>query len=113
MAPSNERKKEDSTGMKGTLSLNGKPLAQLDEVTIAVFKTYAIDPIRVSYTSKALGIGKVFPELQRTKSLELQLDDGSQASVVFQHASLDAKGQQVGVLRVIGDFESPDPDGEE
>ena len=93
--------------MKGTLSLNGKPLAQLDEVTITVFKTYATDPIRVSYASKALGIGKTFPELQRTKALELRLDDGSHASVIFQHASLDAQGRQVGVLRVLGDFETP------
>ena len=99
--------------MKGTLSLNGKPLAQLDEVTVTVFKTYATDPIRVSYTSKALGIGKAFPELQRTKALELQLDDGSQASVIFQHASLDAKGRQVGVLRVLGNFEVPSPDSTE
>lgn len=99
--------------MKGTLSLNGKPLAQLDDVKITVFKTYAIDPIRVSYTSKALGIGKAFPELQRTKSLDLEMDDGSQATVVFQHASLDAKGQQVGVLRVIGDFTQPNLAGSE
>ncbi len=93
--------------MKGTLSLNGKPLAQLDEVTITVFKTYETDPIRVSYASKVLGIDKAFPELQRTKALDLQLDDGRQAAVIFQHASLDAKGQQVGVLRVLGDFETP------
>ncbi len=93
--------------MKGTLSLNGRPLAQLDAVTVTVFKTYETDPIRVSYTSKALGIGKAFPELQRTRALELQLDDGRQASVIFQHASLDAQGQQVGVLRVLGDFTAP------
>lgn len=93
--------------MQGTLLLNDKPLAQLDEVTITVFKTYATDPIRVTYASKALGIGKAFPELQRTKALELQLDDGSRASVVFQHASLDAQGRQVGVLRVLGDFVPP------
>ncbi len=95
--------------MKGILSLNGKPLAQLDEVKVTVFKTYEIDPIRVSYTSKALGIGKTFPELQRTKAMVLELDNGSQASVIFQHSSLDAQGQQVGVLRVLGDFETPAP----
>lgn len=93
--------------MKGTLSLNGKPLAQLDEAKISVFKTYETDPIRVTYTSDALGVGKSFPELQRTKALDLELEDGRTAAAVFQHASLDAQGRQVGVLRILGDFDPP------
>lgn len=90
--------------MKGTLYLQDKLLAQLDETRVSVFKTHAVDPIRVSYSTKQLNVGKSLTELHRGRVLTLKLDDGRAAQVVYQHASIDAQGNLVGVLRVLGDF---------
>lgn len=90
--------------MKGTLFLHDKLLAQLDETRVSVFKTYDIDPIRVSYSTRKLNAGKILTEMQRGRVLDLRLEDGRTAHVVYQHASIDAKGNLAGVLRVLGDF---------
>lgn len=90
--------------MKGTLYLQDKLLAQLDETRVSVFKTHSVDPIRVSYSTKKLNVGKSLTELHRGRVLTLKLDDGRAAQVVYQHASIDVQGNLVGVLRVLGDF---------
>ncbi len=90
--------------MKGTLFLDNQPVAQLDETRVTVFKTYDVDPIRVSYSTRKLNTGKALTEMQRTRTLVLKLEDGREADVVFQHSSLDMEGNPVGVLRVVGDF---------
>ncbi len=69
-----------------------------------MFKTYEVDPIRVSYSTKKLNTGKTLTEMQRTRTLVLKLEDGREANVVFQHSSMDMEGNLVGVLRVVGDF---------
>ena len=90
--------------MKGMLLLQDQPIAMLDETRISVFSTYEVDPIRISYSTRRLNTGKTLTELQRTRVLVLRLEDGREADVVYQHASIDAEGNLAGVLRVIGDF---------
>ncbi len=94
--------------MKGILFLDDQPVAQLDETRTTVFKTYDVDPIRVSYSTKKLNTGKTLTEMQRTRTLVLKMEDGRQADVVLQHSSLDMEGNLVGVLRVVGDFKQED-----
>jgi hypothetical protein len=45
-------------------------------------------------------------ELHRDEKMTLKLEDGRVANVLLQHASLDMKGQHVGVLRVLGGFDA-------
>ncbi len=90
--------------MKGILFLDDKPVAQLDETRTTVFKTYDVDPIRVSYSTRKLNTGRALTEMHRTRTLVLRLEDGREANVMLQHSSLDMAGNMVGVLRVVGDF---------
>jgi len=101
--------------MKGILFLDNEAVAQLDETRTTVFKTYDVDPIRVSYRTKKLNTGKALIEMQRTRTLVLKLEDGRDADVVCQHSSMDMEGNLVGVLRVVGDFTHGDKvlEGEE
>ena len=90
--------------MKATLYMQGKkdPVAVFDEVTIVQMNdNHKASPVRVTYKTQKFNTGKTMLELHRDEKMTLKLEDGRDASVLLQHASLDMKGNAVGVLRVL------------
>ena len=90
--------------MKATLYMQGKkkPVAILDEVNIIQMNdNHKASPLRITYKTQQFNSGKTKLELNRDEKLTLKLEDGRDASVLLQHASLDMHGFSVGVLRVL------------
>jgi len=93
--------------MKAMLYLSGKeePAAILDEVNIVTFNdNHKASPVRVSFKTKKFNAGRTMTELHRHDKMQLRLEDGRNADVIFQHASLDMEGNTIGVLRVLGEL---------
>ena len=93
--------------MKAMLYLDNdeNPVAILDEVSIVTYNdNHTAAPVRITYKSRKFNAAKSMTELHRDERMALKLDDGRQAAVVLQHASLDMEGNAVGVLRVLGDL---------
>lgn len=89
--------------MRGTLSMDNKPVAELDEVQLVQYNdNHTRSPQRVFYKTGALNKGKTMIELHRDQHMVLTLEDGRQGNVVLQHANMDMQGNSVGVLRVVG-----------
>ena len=84
------------------------PAAVLDEVAVVEFNdNHKGAPIRITYKSKKFNASKTMLELHRHDKLTVKLEDGREAGVLLQHASLDGEGNAVGVLRVLDDWTSP------
>lgn len=78
------------------------PIAILDSVQIVQMNdNHTAAPYRITYSSSKLYAGKTMVEMHRDKKMVLKFDDGRACSVVLQHASMDSKGNAVGVLRVL------------
>jgi hypothetical protein len=95
--------------MKAMLYMQGHddPISVLDEVKIVQMNDNHQDaPYRVLYTTASLNASKTMLELHRDEKMTLKLEDGRVANVLLQHASLDMKGQHVGVLRVLDGFDA-------
>jgi hypothetical protein len=93
--------------MKAMLYLPNKPdpVAVFEEVEIIKFaQDNHPSPYRITYKSPRLNAGKTMVEMERDSKMTLKLEDGRSCSVLLQHASLDSRGNAVGVLRVLGDF---------
>lgn len=91
--------------MKGMLYLpsRAEPVAVLDEVKVVEYDdNHKVAPQRVFYKTSKLNAGRTMLELQRDDRMVIKLDDGRSGSVVLQHESMDADGNNVGVLRVLG-----------
>lgn len=91
--------------MKGTLYLPSReePVAVLDEVKLIEYDdNHKLAPLRAFYKTRKLNAGRTMLELQRDDRMVIKLDDGRSGSVVLQHESMDADGNSVGVLRVLG-----------
>ncbi len=93
--------------MKATLYLDqvAEPVAVLDDVKIVEFGSDNHpegERIRIYYNTDNLNATKMMVELHRDRKMTVKLEDGRSASALITHASLDAKGHFVGVLRVIG-----------
>ncbi len=91
--------------MKGMLYFpsQDEPVAVLDDVKLIHYDdNHKAAPARAFYKSSRLNAGRTMLELQRDDRMVLKLDDGSGANVVLQHSSMDADGNSVGVLRVLG-----------
>ena len=90
--------------MKAMLYMPGvqEPVAVLDEVNVVEMNdNHKEFPLRILYKSQKLNAGKKMLELHRDNRMLLKLDDGREATVLVQHASLDMRGNSVGVLRVL------------
>jgi hypothetical protein len=94
--------------MKAMLYLPNKqdPVAVFDEVEVVHMNqtNHEANAYRINYKSQRLNAGKTMVEMLRDSKMTLRLEDGRTCSVLLQHSSLDAKGNAVGVLRVLGDF---------
>lgn len=93
--------------MKAMLYLDQmvEPVAVLDDVKVVEFgsENHPQDErVRIYYQTENLNATKMMVELHRDRKMTVKLEDGRSASALITHASLDAKGQFVGVLRVIG-----------
>jgi hypothetical protein len=93
--------------MKATLYLDQMvdPVAVLDDVKIVEFGSDNHpegDRVRIYYNTNDLNATKMMVELHRDRKMTVKLEDGRSAPALIMHASLDAKGQYVGVLRVLG-----------
>lgn len=90
--------------MKAMLYLPDKsdPVAVLDSVDIVQMNdNHKLSPERIFFRTRRLNAGKTVAELYRDAKMTLKLDDGRTCNVLIQHSSLDAKGEAVGVLRVL------------
>jgi len=95
--------------MKAMLYLNNaeSPVAVLDEVTVvAMNDNHKNFPLRITYKSHKFNAGKTMAELHRHDKMRVTLEDGRQADVMLQHASMDMEGNAVGVLLVLGDLKT-------
>lgn len=93
--------------MKAMLYMPNKPdpVAIFDEVEIvSMNQSNHTVPYRITFKSPRLNAGKTMVEMQRDSKMTLKLEDGRSCNVLLQHSSLDAKGNAVGVLRVLGDI---------
>lgn len=93
--------------MKAMLYMPNKPepVAIFEEVEIVQMNQSNHNaPYRITYKSPRLNAGKTMVEMQRDSKMTLRLEDGRTCNVLLQHSSLDAKGNAVGVLRVLGDM---------
>ncbi len=93
--------------MKAMLYLDQttEPVAVLDDIRIVEFDSDnhpAGERVRIYYQTENLNASKTMVELHRDRKMTVKLEDGRSASALITHASLDAKGQFVGVLRVLG-----------
>lgn len=80
-------------------------VAVLDEVRIVEFGSENHpegERVRIYYKTDNLNATKTMVELHRDRKVTVKLEDGRSASALMTHASLDARGQFVGVLRVLG-----------
>jgi hypothetical protein len=81
------------------------PVAVFDQVNIVNMNdNHTASPVRITYQTSRLNAGKTMVELHRDVKMTLKLDDGRTCGVLLQHSSLDASGNAVGVLRVVGDL---------
>lgn len=90
--------------MKAMMFMQGRkePVAIFDEINIIQMNdNHKAAPLRVTYKTRKLNAGKTMLELHRDEKMTLKLEDGREASVLLQHASLDLQGNSVGVLRVL------------
>ena len=81
------------------------PGAGLDEGKVVEFGSDnhpEDERVRIYYQTANLNATKTMVELHRDRKMTVKLEDGRSASALITHASLDAKGQFVGVLRVLG-----------
>jgi hypothetical protein len=86
---------------------NDEPIAVLDNVDLfSLNDNHERSPERVYFQTKQLGTGKKQIELVRDERMTLKLEDGRTCGVLLQHSSLNAKGESVGVLRVLDNFTS-------
>jgi hypothetical protein len=93
--------------MKAMLYIPTKPdpVAIFEEVEIVHFnQNNHASPYRINFKSPRLNAGKTMVEMERDSKMTLKLEDGRTCTVLLQHSSLDSKGNAVGVLRVLGDF---------
>ena len=93
--------------MKAMLYMPNKPepVAIFDEVEIvSMNQSNHTVPYRITFKSPRLNAGKTMVEMQRDSKMTLKLEDGRSCNVLLQHSSFDAKGNAVGVLRVLGDI---------
>lgn len=93
--------------MKAMLFLDQmvEPVAVLDDVKVVEFGSDnhpESDRVRIYYHTNNLNATKTMVELHRDRKMTVKLEDGRSAPALITHASLDAKGQFVGVLRVLG-----------
>ena len=93
--------------MKAMLYLDQvvEPVAVLDDVKIVEFGSdnHPEDQrVRIYYDTSNLNASKTMVELHRDRKMTVRLEDGRSAPALITHASLDAKGRFVGVLRVLG-----------
>jgi len=91
--------------MKGMLYLSNReePVAVLDDVQLLEYDdNHKVAPLRAYYKTRRLNAGRTMLELQRDERMVLKLDDGRSGNVLLQHESMDADGNSVGVLRVLG-----------
>ena len=93
--------------MKAMLYLDQmvEPVAVLDDVKVVEFGSdnhQEGDRVRIYYNTKNLNATKTMVELHRDRKMTVKLEDGRSAPALITHASLDAKGRFVGVLRVLG-----------
>ncbi|MCY4081721.1 MAG: hypothetical protein OXF54_15870 [Caldilineaceae bacterium] len=93
--------------MKAMLYLDQvvEPVAVLDDVKIVEFGSDNHPEghrTRIYYHTSNLNAGKTMVELHRDRKMTVKLEDGRSASALITHASLDASGRFVGVLRVLG-----------
>ena len=82
-----------------------EPVAVLDAVKIVEFGSDNHPEghrIRIYYQTSNLNATKTMVELHRDRRMTVRLEDGRSAPALITHASLDAKGKFVGVLRVLG-----------
>jgi hypothetical protein len=79
-----------------------EPVAVFDEIELVQMNdNHKAAPYRITYKTKRLNAGKTMLELHRDEKMTLKLEDGRQANVLLQHASLDMQGNAIGVLRVL------------
>lgn len=81
-----------------------EPVAELDEVKIVEFGSDNHpegDRTRIYYSTSNLNATDMMVELHRDRKMTVKLEDGRSAPALITHASLDAKGHFVGVLRVL------------
>ena len=93
--------------MKAMLYLDqmGEPVAVLDDVKVVEFGSDnhpEDERVGIYYQTANLNATKTMVELHRDRKMTVKLEDGRSASALITHASLDAKGRFVGVLRVLG-----------
>ena len=93
--------------MKAMLYLDqtAEPVAVLDNVKVVEFGSDNHpegERIRIYYETGNLNASKTMVELHRDQKMTVKLEDGRSAPALITHASLGAKGQFVGVLRVLG-----------
>jgi len=93
--------------MKGMLFLDQliEPVAVLDDVKVVEFGSDnhpAGERVRIYYQTGNLNASDMMVELHRDRKMTVKLEDGRSAPALITHASLDAKGRFVGVLRVLG-----------
>ena len=85
------------------MSNREEPVAVLDSVTVVNYNdNHKKAPMRIYYSSRKLNASKTMLELHRDEKLTVKLEDGRQANVLLQHASMDTQGNAVGVLYVLG-----------
>ena len=93
--------------MKAMLYLDQivEPVAVLDDVKVVEYGSDNHpqgERVRIYYQTDNLNATNTMVELHRDRKMTIKLEDGRSASALMTHASLDAKGHFVGVLRVIG-----------
>lgn len=93
--------------MKAMLYLDqtNEPVSVLDSVEIIEYSSDNYPEgsrLRIYYSTPALNATKTMLELHRDRKLTVRLEDGRTAPALLTHSSLDAKGNSVGVLRVLG-----------
>jgi hypothetical protein len=90
--------------MKAKLYMSGKsdPVAHFDDVKIVKMNdNHGAAPYRIFFQTERLNAGRTMVELHRDQKMTLELEDSRKLDVIFHHQSLDAKGNAVGVLRVL------------
>lgn len=95
--------------MKGMLYMQGhsEPVAVLDDIKIVKMNdNHTLSPVRIFFESRYFNTSKVMTELHRDVKMTVRLDDGRTIDTVLQHSSLDMQGNQIGVLRVLGEMPS-------
>lgn len=86
---------------------NEQPVSVLDEVEVVEMGSTnhgAQSHYRIFYKTHSLNTGKTLVDMHREQRLTVKLDDGRTGNALLQHVSMDAEGNAVGVLRVLGEL---------